>query len=67
MKPNIKEEIEQHCTKQSTANLEAHSYHLKITANPSFIYRTNSEISTVKYMGAVVEWLIPSGIDPTTS
>jgi len=35
MKPNIKEEIEQHYTKQSTANLGAHSYHLKIKANPS--------------------------------
>jgi len=66
MKSNIKAEIEQHSTKQSTANLAAHYYHLKIKANPSFIYRAISKISTVKYMGAVVEWLTPFGIDPTS-
>ena len=31
-----------------------------------FTYRTNPEICTVKYMGAVVEWLTPFGIDPTS-
>jgi len=37
----------------------------KLKEIPSFIYFAIYCISTVKYMGAVVEWLMPLDIDPT--